>query len=133
MAFDCEEIGKKAAREHNNQTRVGEMNPKFSPIPVKSPRVRGDQIDKEDRANEMPAGENRKLEMISIRRPPNKETLKVSRLGLVNSEMNLGQRASKDERHCRCQTNHCQLKRRKKVNPSVPHQISSQIAWSRGN
>jgi len=85
--------------------------------------MRGDQIDEEHSSNEMPAWENGNLKGTSVRRPPNKEALKVSCLSLVNSQMNLGQRAGKDERHRRSQTNHRQLQRRAKINPSVPHHI----------
>ena len=72
-------------------------------------RVRGDQVDQQNGADEMASGKNRDLETASFRGPPNQQALKVALLRLVNAKMDLRNRPGKDERHGRCETNKRQL------------------------
>src|SRR5216110_1425900 len=58
VALDREKIGEQSSREHDDEAGVGEMNPKLAQGPLKTFRVRGDQVDEEDRADQMAAGEN---------------------------------------------------------------------------
>ena len=121
VTFDREEIGKKTAGKHDDETRVREMNAEFPPRPTETLRVRGDQIDQQDRADEMSAGKNRNLETAAFRRPPDKQALKVTLLRFVNTEMNLRERAGEDEHHRRGEADDRQLQRRDKIDKFAQH------------
>ena len=97
------------------------MDAEFAPGPAKTFRVRGDQIDEQDCADEMPAGKNGKLETATFRRPPDEQTLEVALLRFVNPEMNLRECAGEDERHARGQTDDRQLQRRDKIDNLAQH------------
>ena len=62
MTLDREQVGEEAAREHDDQTGMSEMNPEFAPGPVKTFRMRRHEIDEQHRTDEMPAGEDRNFE-----------------------------------------------------------------------
>ncbi len=63
-------------------------------------------------ADEMAAGKNRNLEAASFRRPPHEHALEVTLLRFVDPEMNLSERAGKNQRHRRRKTSDRQLQRR---------------------
>src|SRR5205823_14505973 len=89
VTFDGEQISEESAGEHDDQSRVGEMDPELPPAPAKTFRVRRDQIDQQNGADEMAARENRNLKSAAFRRPPNQPALKVTLLRFMNSEMHL--------------------------------------------
>ena len=121
MALDREEIGKQTAGEHDDETGVSEMNTEFAPGPAETFRVRRDQIDEQDCADEMSAGKNRNLETATFRRPPDEQTLEIALLRFVNAEMHLRDCAGEDEDHGRGQTNDRQLQRRDKIDNLAQH------------
>ena len=47
VTLDREEVGEEAAREHDDQTGVREVNPEFTPGPVKAFRMRRHEIDEQ--------------------------------------------------------------------------------------
>ena len=121
MAFHRKEIGEQTAGEHDDETGMGEMNAELAPGPMETFGVSRDQIDEQHRADEVAPGEDRNLETATLRRPPDEQTLKIALLRFVNAKMNLGNRAGKDERHGRSETNDRQLQRRDKIDKSTQH------------
>src|SRR5437762_2613925 len=105
VALDREKIGEQSSREHDDQSRVSEMNPKLAPGPLKTFRVRREQIDEQDCANEMAARENRNLKTVSFRRPPDEKALEITLLRFPNSQMHLGNRSRENQHHSRDQAN----------------------------
>ena len=94
---------------------MSEMNAEFAPGPTETFRVRRDQIDQQHGADKMAAGKNRNFKAAAFRRPPDEQTLEIALLRLMNTEMNLGERAGEDQRHRRGQTDDRQLQRRDKI------------------
>ena len=115
MALDGEEIGEQTAGEHDDEAGVGEMNTEFPPRPAETFRMRRDQINEQDRADEMSARKNREPETATFRRPPDKQTLEITLLRFVNAEMHLRNRPGEDEDHGRGQANDRQLQRRDEI------------------
>src|SRR5262249_7632848 len=103
---------------------MSEMDAEFAPGPAETFRVRGEEIDQQHRANQMAAGKNGDLKASSIRRPPHEHALKITLLRLVNPEVHLRDRASKNQRHPRCETNNRQLQRRYEINNLAQHRFS---------
>src|SRR5262249_26570317 len=100
---------------------MSEMDAEFAPGPAETFRVRGDEIDQQHRANQMPPGKNRDLEASPFRRPPHEHALEITLLRLVNPEMHLRDRASKNQRHPRCETHNRQLQRSNETNKFAQH------------
>ena len=65
-----------------------------------------------------PPGKDRNLETATLRWPPDEQALEITLLRFVNAKMNLGNRAGKDERHRRGETNDRQFQRRDKIDKS---------------
>ena len=121
MALDREQIGEQPASQHDDEASMRQMNAEFSPGQTKTLQMRSDKVNKQHRADEMPAGKNRNFETATFRWPPNKQALKITLLRFVNAEMNLSEGAREDE-HDRCgKTDDRQLQRCKEINQSVPH------------
>src|SRR5438045_560468 len=97
------------------------MDPEFSPSPLKTFCMRGDEINQQHRTNEMTAGKNWNFEIVTVWRPPNKKALEITLLGFVSAEMDLRQRAGKNQNHPCNQTNDCQLQRRDKIDKLAEH------------
>src|SRR6516165_4415383 len=111
VAFNCEQISKKSAGEHDDQPGMGEMDTEFAPRPTKTFCVRRDQIDQQHSADEMATWKNRNSETTTFCRPPNQPALKITLLCFVNPEMHLRERARENKRHRCSQTNNSQLQR----------------------
>ena len=105
MALDREEIGKQTTSEHDDETGMREMNTEFLPRPAETFRMRRDQIDEQDCADQMSTGKNRELETATFpaRRQTNK-SLEITLLRFVDAEMHLRNRAGENEDHGRGQT-----------------------------
>ena len=123
MTLDRKEVGEEAAREHDDQTGVREMNPEFAPGPVKAFRMRRHEIDEQHRTDEMTAREDRDFEAATVRWPPDKQALKVTFLRLMNAQMNLGKRAREDEHHRGGKADHRQFQRREEIKQTVLHLV----------
>ena len=61
MTLDREKIRKESAREHDNETGVGEMNAQLSPGPAETFRMRSNEINEQHCSNEMTTRENREF------------------------------------------------------------------------
>jgi hypothetical protein len=72
--------------------------------------MRSQEIDYQDGPYQMTPGENRNPKTVSLRRPPNEETLEVALLCFVNSKVNLCDRSGENEQNGRCQTGKGQCK-----------------------
>src|SRR3984893_3842205 len=105
VALDRKQIGKKSAREHDDQSGMSQMDAELAPAPTKSLQMRHHEIDQQHRPNEMPTRKDWNLEPASLRRPPHKDALEIALLRFVNAEMNLRKRAGKNKRHPGRQTN----------------------------
>src|ERR1051326_181722 len=80
VALNREQIREQSAREHDDEPGVGEMNAELPPRPFKPAGVRRDEIDEQNRADQMAPGENRNLESVSFRRPPDEHALEIALL-----------------------------------------------------
>ena len=87
VALDREQIGEQPTGEHDDQAGVSEMNSQFPPGKPETFYVRGNKINQQHSADEMPARENRDLESPSLRRPPHKHTLEITLLRFLNPEI----------------------------------------------
>jgi hypothetical protein len=102
VALDCKQVGEQPAGEHDDQPGVREMNSQFPPGKPETFYVRRNKINQQHSADEMPARKNGDLESASVRRPPDEHALEITLLRFVDPEMDLRQRAGKDQRHpCR--------------------------------
>src|SRR5207302_9004013 len=124
VALHCEEIAEEATGEHDDQPGMSEMDAELATGPPETFRVRGDEIDQQHRANQMASGENGNFKASSFRRPPHEHALEITLLRLVNPEMHLRDRADKNQRHSRRETNNRQLQRRYEINNFAQHGFS---------
>src|SRR5262249_30995504 len=117
----CEKISEKSTRQHDDQPGVREMNTQFAPGPAETFCVRSDEINQQHGTDQMAAGKNRNFEAASFRGPPHKEALEITLLRFMDPEMNLRQRARKNQRHPRRQTDDGQLQRRDEIDKFAQH------------
>ena len=66
MALNCEKIREQSARQHDNETGVGEMNAQLSPGPAETFCMGSNEIHEQHCANEMTTRENRDLEATTL-------------------------------------------------------------------
>jgi len=119
VTFDREQIGEQPASEHDDQSSVGQMNSEFAPAPFEPFHVRGNQVNQQDRTDQMATRKNGDFESGGFGRPPYKQTLKIALLRFMNPEMNLGQRPGEDQNHSSRQTDDRQLQRGNQINESA--------------
>src|SRR5947208_6458236 len=97
------------------------MNAQLAPGAAETFRVGSDEIDQQHGPDEMATGKNRNLETLSFRRPPDEHALEITLLRFMDPEMDLRQRARKNQRHPRRQTDDGQLQRRDEINKFAQH------------
>ncbi len=100
-AFDREQVGHQAAGQHDDQSRVGELDARLAPGPAEPPDVGRNEVEQQDPADEMAAGKNRNPEPVAAnRRPPHEKALEVLHLDDLNPQFHLCQGPGKYQNHC---------------------------------
>ena len=89
--------------------------------------VGGEQIDDQQRSQQVAAGQQNRPLVIADGRPPDQPALEVARLRLVKPFMHLRQRAHKDEQQPGAQQHDGQPERGQRFNEPIKHLDNARI------
>jgi len=111
VAVDREQVGGQSTGQHDDDADVDELDAEFFPTPDVAGDQRGDQVDEQQRADEMAAGKRRDAEVSRGRGPPDDPALEIGFLHQIEAHLHLRQGAGENQHESGGETENSELQR----------------------